>query len=219
MDSYESEDFHGVFEVGRYAPERFTPDEEAAARKAGYPSAREKWVADTEYKQWVFADKSRFSRVKAQVRYDLEKVAVPPERLGALAEAARSLPGVPEYTEPEPVVPKDPVIREAARQGVRQRLVRHLTRHPELYRQWKEEGEWYPEGGDERSARYELERIEERMTAFGDDLRAVADGIEKGEIIEKDYYDAKIAPEDPELRRVHDEYEKDLKRWEEKDRE
>ncbi len=213
MNSDSTDESWPGFDVERYLPKSFSAEEEAQAHAAGYANAREKRKADTEYEHWVHFQESSHRRAKAKTRYGLETVGVPPEDLGAVAKAPGELPRVPEYTLPEPVVPKDPVMKEAAKQGIRQRLVRHLTRHPELYRQWQHEKEWIPDGEDQRAAQHELERIKERMHAFGDDAESVADAIRKGDITEEDDYDITIPPKDPELRRVYDEYDKDLKRW------
>jgi hypothetical protein len=111
---------------------------------------------------------------------------MPPNVLGAMSEAARKLPGSPDYHHPKDVyVPKDPGKRAAALAGLREYLVRI---HRKLYEAGvsakvdSDTGETYWPY-DERVSHLlkERERTAGWLHDFGVDITTAEAGIEPGD--------------------------------------
>ncbi len=203
----------------RYAP-KFTEEDEEKAKAEGCCSAAEayEWKINSELFMYAHEDMHRKSR--AAFRRDLESVGVAPENLGAISAAARELPGSPNYEPPtEFHPPSDPVKREAALLGIRDRLVRlHKTLEDKgIPHDTGPDSDDYPweRHGEVDHLYREREEIRNKLAAYGVDIQAVEATIASGEEPRSEFWvpEKTGAKASPELQRVLDEWEADKARY------
>ncbi len=211
---------HLPFDVSRYAP-KFTPEEEQAAREEGYFCAEERWEEHINTLKFEWGFENHKMKTRAAVAHDLEYAGTPPERLGALGQAANRLPFPPEYTEPDPQVPAGRIMREARIQGMRDRLAQLLHRLeaedglsreelPEL-----DEDAWH-RNPDVQHRLEERQAIAERLAAFGADPVGMEAGIDPNDDSYSEPWipDEDLPARDPELARVFEAFDADKARYE-----
>lgn len=203
----------------RYAG-KFTEEDEEKARREGCCNAAEAYMWKINSDLFMYAHEDMHRKGRAANRRDLESVGVPPEDLGAISKAGGMLPGTPEYEPPTEIhPPRDPVTREAALLGMRDRLVR-------LHKTLEERGiphgvspdsDDYPwERRDDVDHLYrEREEIRGRLAAYGVDIQAVEATIASGEEPRSEFWvpEKTGAKASPELQRVLDEWEADKARY------
>jgi hypothetical protein len=203
----------------RYAP-KFTEEDEEKARSEGCCDAAEAemWKINTDL--FIYAHEDMHRKARAAFRRDLESIGVPPESLGAIAAAARKMPGSPDYEPPTEIhPPRNPVIRDAAVLGMRDRLVRlHKTLEdkgiPHGVSPDTDDYPWERHGDVDHLYR-QREEIRDRLAAYGVDIQAVEATISPGEEPRSEFW----VPEDsgakasPELQRVLAEWEADKARY------
>jgi len=211
---------HLPFDVSRYAP-KFTPAEERAAREEGYFNAADRWEEHINTLKYEWGFENHKMKTRAAVAHDLEYAGTPPERLGALGQAANRLPFPPDYTEPEPHVPAGRIMREARIQGMRDRLAQLLhwleaedgvsrENLPEL------DGDAWHSNPDIRHRLEERKAIAERLAVFGADPAEIEAGIDPNDESYSEPWipDEDLPARDPELARVFEAFDADKARYE-----
>lgn len=203
------------FDLRKYA-RRFTEKEDYEAQQRGFEDATDKWLWEVDYEKFAHYHGSIPKRAKAQNYSDLESVGTPYDEIGAMAKGWNKFPQSPDYEKPEDIlVPKDPTVRAGAANGLRNRLVRLTEKMDRKGIRWDATGPITNEDRWEDSCHctHEWEEIEHRMNAHGIDIADVAAGIDGGEVEYQDRFDAEVPPENPELRRVYAEHEKERESW------
>ncbi len=205
---------HLELDLRRYAPE-FSEADHEAAREEGYEDATDRWAVNMDIRMDDDYHRRVHEMGKASRRGALESVGTPFEKLGALSDAASKLPNSPEYCKPEIRAPKDDYQRRAAIHGLKNRLIR-----------WMEacerdgiavDSELCPDGLEFEQYRHrqrEGQEIRERLEAMGADFEASIEEAESGDIAYEERFVEKPESDDPEIRRVLDEYEKDKESFE-----
>lgn len=196
-------------DLPKYAP-KFTEADEWYAHAQGWDSALEFWISEIMYKNWTHYAEATTRRGKAQAESDLHSVGRPYDRLGAISEAQRRLPGSPDYVDPEPRPTKDPVTRAARIHGLNryaERLMKAAERKGVPWRTALQgEGSY---NADVAHLKAEWENVRKRLAVLGEDLDHIAEGIASGSIEVTEQFEPDIEPDDPELRRVYEAWERD----------
>ena len=204
-------------ELLKYAP-NFTAKEEQIAVEQGYEDAADKWADEMEYRDYAEYHNSVSKRAKAQFRSDLESVGKDFDKLGELGRAANGFPFSPEYNPPNEVgVPKDPYTKRAGINGLKNRAVNLINTIRIKGLSYDEDGLHDSLDRTEEFWHYseEWNDIEKRLNAHGVSMDEVICEIDAGETVYEDTFQEIPEVRDPELRRVFNEYAKDMKRADE----